>query len=331
MPPAMHTDEEHRGYSRAGSADDDVTVWVAERGGEPLGFAMCTPTFLDGLYVRPDLKGQGIGSLLLDVVEATHPERLRAVGLREQHRRARLYERRGLVERRAHRRRRATRRRRPTSGWPGPARPVAFLRPDRLVDTPRELLPGGRPDRAVSRKATPPATADRCRASRVIRAGDPSARRVPALRDLIGARRALYTVPDEQVTDRLDVTPWLDAKVAAVLAHRTEVARGALPGLVAGLSPEERTRCCPPSGTYAGPRHGLAGHRPRCHRHAGERGHPRIPEPVRRACDRAQRTAFFTSATIFFSTAAVHGRERVRRRPQVAVVEVAASWKPRVA
>ncbi len=65
---------------------------------------------------------------------------------------------------------------------------------------------------------------------------------LPALRDLIGARRALYTVPDEQVTDRLDVTPWLDTKVAAVLAHRTEVARGALPGLVAGLSPEERTR-----------------------------------------------------------------------------------------
>ena len=39
-------------------------VWVAEADGEILGFALCTPTFLDGLYIRPDRKGQGIGSLL---------------------------------------------------------------------------------------------------------------------------------------------------------------------------------------------------------------------------------------------------------------------------
>jgi len=32
------------------------------------------------------------------------------------------------------------------------------------------------------------------------------------------------------------VTPWLDAKVAAVLAHRSEVQRGALPGLIAGMT-----------------------------------------------------------------------------------------------
>ena len=64
---------------------------------------------------------------------------------------------------------------------------------------------------------------------------------VPRIRDLIGSRRAVFSVPDEQVTTTLDVTPWLDTKVAAVLAHRTEVERGALPGLVAGLSPEART------------------------------------------------------------------------------------------
>ena len=57
---------------------------------------------------------------------------------------------------------------------------------------------------------------------------------------VIGARRALYAIADEQVTDRVDVSPWLTTKVAAILAHRSEVRRGALPGLVAGLSPADR-------------------------------------------------------------------------------------------
>lgn len=65
---------------------------------------------------------------------------------------------------------------------------------------------------------------------------------VSALRDVIGARRAVFSVPDEDVTTRLDVSPWLDRKVDAILAHRTEVERGALPGLVAGLSPDARQR-----------------------------------------------------------------------------------------
>jgi N-acetyl-1-D-myo-inositol-2-amino-2-deoxy-alpha-D-glucopyranoside deacetylase len=63
---------------------------------------------------------------------------------------------------------------------------------------------------------------------------------VPALRSAIGSRRAVYSVPDEQVTDRLDVTPWLEQKIAAVLAHRSEIERGAVPGLVAALPPESR-------------------------------------------------------------------------------------------
>jgi N-acetyl-1-D-myo-inositol-2-amino-2-deoxy-alpha-D-glucopyranoside deacetylase len=63
---------------------------------------------------------------------------------------------------------------------------------------------------------------------------------LPALTDMIGARKAMYAVPDAHVTTRLDVTPWLDQKVAAILAHRTEVERGALPGVVAGLAPDAR-------------------------------------------------------------------------------------------
>ncbi|GGX16173.1 PIG-L deacetylase family protein [Streptomyces lomondensis] len=54
--------------------------------------------------------------------------------------------------------------------------------------------------------------------------------------------KAMRTVPDELVTAAVDVTPWLERKVAAVLAHRTEVERGAVPGLIAALPPPERER-----------------------------------------------------------------------------------------
>ena len=59
---------------------------------------LCTPTFLDGIYVRADLKGQGIGSLLLDVVEATHPDGYELWVFESNAGARRLYERRGLVE-----------------------------------------------------------------------------------------------------------------------------------------------------------------------------------------------------------------------------------------
>ncbi|MFF3379639.1 PIG-L deacetylase family protein [Streptomyces sp. NPDC002680] len=57
---------------------------------------------------------------------------------------------------------------------------------------------------------------------------------------LAPAGKAMLTVPDEAVTATVDVSPWLEQKVAAVLAHRSEVARGAAPGLIAGLSVAER-------------------------------------------------------------------------------------------
>ncbi len=63
---------------------------------------------------------------------------------------------------------------------------------------------------------------------------------VAGLRDVVGARRAVHGVPDEQIGERLDVTPWLDRKIAAILAHRSEVERGAVPGLVAAAAPEAR-------------------------------------------------------------------------------------------
>ena len=97
MPPSVHTDEEHRGYYARQLAEDAITTWLAESGGEALGFAMCTQTFLEGLYVRADLTGQGIGSLLLDVVEATHPDGYELWVFESNTGARRLYERRGLV------------------------------------------------------------------------------------------------------------------------------------------------------------------------------------------------------------------------------------------
>ncbi|MEU6764083.1 PIG-L family deacetylase [Streptomyces sp. NPDC046853] len=54
--------------------------------------------------------------------------------------------------------------------------------------------------------------------------------------------KAMHSVPDAWVTETVDVRPWLKRKVDAVLAHRTEVERGAAPGLIAGLPAAERER-----------------------------------------------------------------------------------------
>ncbi|WP_406152675.1 PIG-L family deacetylase [Streptomyces sp. NBC_01023] len=59
---------------------------------------------------------------------------------------------------------------------------------------------------------------------------------------LVREGRAMYSVPDEWVTATVDVGPWLEQKIGAVLAHRSEVQRGALPGRLAGLPPTDRAR-----------------------------------------------------------------------------------------
>ncbi|MFF8995056.1 PIG-L deacetylase family protein [Streptomyces sp. NPDC014983] len=65
---------------------------------------------------------------------------------------------------------------------------------------------------------------------------------VAVLREVVGTRKTAYSVPDERITATVDVGPWLERKTAAILAHRSEVERGAVPGLLAGLSAPERRR-----------------------------------------------------------------------------------------
>ena len=98
MPPALHSNAEDRAYVARRLADPEVEMWVAERGTQLIGFATCTPTWLDSLYVRPDLTGHGLGSVLLDVVKATHPDGFQLWVFESNSGARRFYQRHGLVE-----------------------------------------------------------------------------------------------------------------------------------------------------------------------------------------------------------------------------------------
>ncbi len=51
----------------------DREVWVAERDDELVGYLVLDPEWLDSLYVRPGLTGQGIGAALLDLAKGLRP------------------------------------------------------------------------------------------------------------------------------------------------------------------------------------------------------------------------------------------------------------------
>ncbi|HSE71603.1 MAG TPA: GNAT family N-acetyltransferase [Nocardioidaceae bacterium] len=72
MPPPVHPPEEIRAWF-VGLLAGDREVWVAERDGSLAGYTIVDPEWLDSLYVRPDLTGQGIGSVLMDLVKGLRP------------------------------------------------------------------------------------------------------------------------------------------------------------------------------------------------------------------------------------------------------------------
>jgi GNAT superfamily N-acetyltransferase/chorismate mutase len=72
FPPPVHPDDEARAWV-AGWDLASYDVWVAERDGEPAGYARWTATWLDDLYVHPDHQGHGVGTALFDLVASTRP------------------------------------------------------------------------------------------------------------------------------------------------------------------------------------------------------------------------------------------------------------------
>lgn len=97
MPPGVHPEPEVRAWLAQRIGEDDV--WVAELGGEVVGYARFTATWLDDLYVHPEHVRAGVGAALLDVVKVLRPEGFQ-LWVFEVNRPARdFYAAQGLVER----------------------------------------------------------------------------------------------------------------------------------------------------------------------------------------------------------------------------------------
>lgn len=96
MPPAVHPEPEVRAWLAGRLGQDEV--WVAEAAGDVAAYTRFTGTWLDDLYVRPDLAGRGVGSTLLDLVKAQRPRGF-CLWVFEMNEPARaFYARHGLVE-----------------------------------------------------------------------------------------------------------------------------------------------------------------------------------------------------------------------------------------
>jgi ribosomal protein S18 acetylase RimI-like enzyme len=73
LPPQKRSHEQVTEWVR-GVLFRTCRVWVAVRDSEVLGYAALEGDMLEDLYLRPDVRRQGIGTLLLDTVRRHSPE-----------------------------------------------------------------------------------------------------------------------------------------------------------------------------------------------------------------------------------------------------------------
>ena len=96
MPEMVHTAAETRAWLGRQLGERDV--WLAEQGGSIVGYVALGERWLDSLYVRPDLTGQGIGSVLLDLAKGLRPGGLGLWVFQSNVRAQRFYRRHGFTE-----------------------------------------------------------------------------------------------------------------------------------------------------------------------------------------------------------------------------------------
>lgn len=190
FPPGAHGDEEVRAWV----ASWDLTaydVWLATLGERVAGYARCTPSWLDDLYVHPDHQGSGVGTALFELVTTLRPQGF-CLWVFESNEPARaFYRRRGCLEL-ERTDGSANEERAPDIrvAWPGPE-PLAFLRG--LIDD-TDLVLGD-------------VLARRTALTRAVQSVKPSVERDP-VREAEIARRVAAVVPElgeERVARIVDV------------------------------------------------------------------------------------------------------------------------------
>lgn len=97
MPPSVHPDDDVLPWVTGWLAEDGE-AWVADVGGTPVGYTRFTSTWLDQLFVEPGHAGQGIGTLLLDLVKSLRPDGFALWVFESNEPARRFYRRHGLVE-----------------------------------------------------------------------------------------------------------------------------------------------------------------------------------------------------------------------------------------
>ena len=140
MPPGRHTAEEDLAWLSAQLARPTHEMWLAERAGALRGYAMIDPVWLEHLFVHADHTGEGVGTVLLDLVKSLRPDGFSLWVFESNTGARRFYARHGLVE--LERTNGAANEERAPDirmAWPG-ADPQAFFR--RLTDEVDEQLAG---------------------------------------------------------------------------------------------------------------------------------------------------------------------------------------------